>query len=391
MERTAASSRPGGQAARGRLDGELLDVVARRLGITISRAFVTEVIHGGDHHLARLLQAIAAARRDVAIEMYEIRRDPVGTAVAAALEHAAARGIRVRLLTDAWGSMAFAGGLERLRRRGVDARWYGPWRVGTSPLRRSHRKLVIVDGESASVGGVNLTEQFSERQRGANAWRDVTVWLHGLAARRLAAQFEAAWSDHGGARLPAPDLREAGGGRCLVIGGRDGRQGHAAAYAALVGAARHEVLIANPYFMPDRRFRACLAAAARRGVRVVVVTPRLSDVEPFKHAGRRLYAGLLASGVEIWERSDRMVHAKVAVVDRVLAAVGSTNINRRSFSHNSEALLITEDPAVVGDLTSFVLAESLASAEQLQPAGWRRHPDRRFLAELLAAPVGVLF
>ena len=391
MDRAATRFRASGPAARRKPAGELLDVVAQRLQTGITRAFVTEVIHSGDHHLARVLQAIAAARRDVAIEMYQIRPDPVGTAVAAALERAAARGVRVRLLADAWGSMAFADGFDRLRRRGVDARWYGPWRVGVSPLRRTHRKLVIVDGEFASVGGMNLTAQFSEAQRGAHAWRDVTVWLRGPAARRLAAQFEAAWVDHGGTHAPLADAGETEGCRCVVVGGRDGRRGHAAAYAALVGAARHEVLIANPYFMPDRRFRGCLAVAARRGVRVVVVTPRLCDIEPFKHAGRRLYARLLASSVEIWERSDRMVHATVAVVDRAIAAVGSTNINRRSFSHNSEALLITEDPAVVGDLTSFVLTESLNSAEQLHPAGWHRHPDRRPLAELLAAPVAVLF
>jgi cardiolipin synthase len=370
---------------------DLLAVVAGSLSVPLTGAATLELEHSGDAHFQRLLAAIAAAEREVAIEIYQILPDEVGRTVAAALAGAASRGVRVRLLADAWGSREFAAEIDRLGQAGVEARWYGPLRPGVSPLRRTHRKLLLVDGRIASVGGMNLTRQFSERVSGHEAWRDVSLWLNGPAAAVLAAQFDTAWS---GRELPAGHWHagmEECPVRCAVVGGADGRSGHARAYRALADAARREILIANPYFLPDADFRGRLLAAVARGVRVRVVVPRRCDVTPFKHAGRRLYAPLLRGGVEIYEREDRMVHAKVAVVDRQVAAVGSTNINRRSFYWNSETLLLSDHRKLVSDIVDFVLLESTCVAEPLSAERWRRHPDRRRVAELVAASVHLLF
>jgi len=377
--------RPHGPAA-GTL---LLADLAGLLDLPVTPFSSLEAVDDGDAHYRRLLDEVRGARREVALEMYQIRPDTVGLAVARALAGAAARGVRVRLLADAWGSHRFAAQLQELREAGVETRWYGPWRPWVSPLRRTHRKLVVIDGELASVGGMNLGEEFSEAASGDRAWRDVSLWLGGGAARELARQFEAAW---GGPPPPAPvpDATPAAG-RCLVVGGADGRAGHAAAYRALVDRAREEILFANPYFMPDSDFRGRLAAAAARGVRVTVVIPRRCDVPPFKHAARRLYLGLLRRGVRIVERADRMVHAKVAVVDAEVAAVGSTNVNRRSFYWNSETLVLTDHPATVARLGRFVREEGCGTGEPITLNEWPRHPDRRRVAELLAASVHVLF
>jgi cardiolipin synthase len=149
-------------------------------------------------------------------------------------------------------------------------------------------------------------------------------------------------------------------------------------------------LLATPYFLPDRRLRNALGDAARRGVRVTVIVPRRSDIWWFKHGARRRYDELMASGVNIWERHDRMVHAKVAVSDGLVAAVGSTNLNRLSFYGNSETLLLTTDPRVVAEIGSMITDESLGAAECMTQQGWTAHPDRRALAELLALPVAML-
>jgi cardiolipin synthase len=370
---------------------DLLAEVAGALALPITGAASLAVEHSGDAHFSRLLAAVAAARSEVAIEIYQILPDEVGLTVAAALAAAARRGVRVRLLADAWGSREFAGELATLSSAGVETRWYGPLRPGVSPLRRTHRKLIVVDGGTASVGGMNLTRDFSERLSRGDAWRDVSLWLTGPAAAVLSAQLDTAWS---GRTLPAghwhAGTRESAA-RCAVVGGADGRSGHALAYRALADAARREILIANPYFLPDADFRRRLLAAAARGVRVRVVVPRRCDVKPFKHASRRLYAPLLRGGIEIYERDDRMVHAKVAVVDRSVAAVGSTNINRRSFYWNSETLILSDDRKMVSDIVDFVLLESTFVAEPLSLARWRRHPDRRRVAELVAASVHLLF
>ncbi len=350
-----------------------------------------EVVESGDAHLRRLLTAIAAARREVALEIYQIRDDAVGGPVLEELAVAARRGVRTRVLVDAFGSFRLgSAAVHRLRGAGAEVTWYNPWRPWHDPQRRTHRKLALVDGRLASVGGFNLVEDFSESLRGDSAWRDMSVWLEGSAASTLASQFEAAWRRAGGlpgtvVRAPAP-----GTSPCAVAGGVDGREGHALAYAGLFEAATSEILIANPYFIPLHGLRSRLAAAARRGVRVVVTVPRRSDIAAFKHASRGLYGELLAAGVEIWERTDRMVHAKVAAVDGVLAAVGSTNLNRRSLQHNSETLLLSPEPALVEAVRRLVLVEAAGNAEPLYPRAWMRHSDRRHVAEALASAVSVL-
>jgi cardiolipin synthase len=370
-----------------------LNSLALRLGLPVSRCDILGLLHRGDVHFDRLAEAIAIAESEVAVEMYQLVPDAVGVRVMIGLAAAADRGVRVRLLLDAWGSAGMAPWLRRLRRRGVEARWYAPWRPWNSPTRRTHRKLVVVDGACASIGGMNLTSQFSEEQRGRQAWRDVSLWLEGEAAAILAAQFEEAWRQNGGTPRPVPQRQasEAGGDRAIVVGGADGRHGHGDAYRALVDEARRELLIANPYFMPGEGFRARLVAAVRRGVRVVVVVPGRSDLPAFKHAARRHFAALLRAGVEIWERRDRMIHAKVAVVDGSVAAVGSVNVNRRSFAGNSEALVLTDEPRVVDGLHGLVLGESLAAAEPFTAASWPRQAGRWRLAEALTVPVSVLF
>lgn len=370
----------------------LLTDIAERIGVAPVAVDGLRLLHDGDAHFARLLSEIDAAQRSVAVEMYQLRPDAIGRRVIDALEQAAARGVDVRLLADAYGSAGLGAWLRRLRRRGVDARWYQPLRPWRSPVRRTHRKVAIFDGRVATLGGRNVTGEFSERLSGPDAWRDVSAWMEGDAALQLAAQFEAAWAANGGAFRYPPALRGRGGAaEGIVVGGADGRTGHAEAYAAMVEAAREEILIANPYFMPPKPFRERLLAAARRGVKVSVVVPRRNDVAPFKHAGRRHYDELLRAGVEIWERRDRMVHAKVAVVDRAVAAVGSTNVNRRSFHANAEALLITSEPDAVRELVHFVAVESPGEGERLTPGTWAGHPDRKHLLELMATTVAVLF
>jgi cardiolipin synthase len=159
----------------------------------------------------------------------------------------------------------------------------------------------------------------------------------------------------------------------------------------MAACARSELLLATPYFLPGRKLSAALVAAVGRGVRVVVVVPRPNDLAWFKHAARRLYHSLLAHGVEIWERCDRMVHAKVAVVDREVAAVGSVNLNRQSMHANSETLLLTAAPQVVAEAQALAHDESLAAADRLHPLGWGRHPDRLRWAETLATAVDLVF
>ncbi len=366
--------------------------IAHGGGLRLAQAKGLELVHRADDHFERMVEACRRAEHEVCLEIYQVRRDPVGRRVLCALAEAARRGVAVRLLLDPMGSSRIADWLPRMREHGVDARWYSPWRPWNHPLRRTHRKLLIVDGRIASVGGINLAAEFSEALSGDRAWRDVGLWTGGPVVSVLRQQFEAAWTGEGGGGVGRPiEVDRGADGLVAIAGGRDGRSGHADAYIAFADSARTELVLATPYFIPERRFREALGRAARRGVRVVVMVPRLCDISWFKHAGRRHYHGLLEAGVEIWERADRMVHAKVGVVDGCVAAVGSVNLNRRSFHGNAETLLLTAEPQAVAEIHHLITVEAGAAAEPLEPVGWAAHPDRRRLAELAAAPVGLVF
>lgn len=365
--------------------------IARRAGMTVSSVSSLELIHWGDRHMARILDEISAARHEVAMEMYQIRPDEVGLDILAALAAAARRGVRVRLLLDGFGSQPVSRHLSEAIRAGVDVLWYNPIRLGATITRRTHRKLIVVDRRRASLGGMNLTAQFSERHAETGAWRDVSAWITGDAVQVLEGQFEAAWRQEGGQPALLGPIATRPGYPCALAGGADGRSGHATAVLTLLAEARFEVLLATPYFLPDRTLRAALAAAHRRGVHVVVMVPRYSDIAWFKHASRRLYPGLLRAGVEIWERCDRMVHAKVAVVDRRVAVLGSANLNRQSLHANSETMLAVCDPTVARELRAMIVDEPATAVEPLSAANWSGHPDRRRFLELVSASAGLVF
>jgi cardiolipin synthase len=232
--------------------------------------------------------------------------------------------------------------------------------------------------------------EFSELLSDEASWRDVSVWFTGPAAWTARRQFEAAWAANGGspgAPLPVPG---GSGSLCAFSNPQTDGANQADAYCALIDTARRELLLATPYFLPDARLRRALRRAVRRRVRVRIVVPRRNDIWWFKHGSRRLYEHLLEAGVEIWERCDRMVHAKVGVADGMVAVMGSTNLNRLSFYGNSETLLITADPYVVAEIQSMIREESLASAEKMTPCIWRLHPDRRPWAELAASTIAMI-
>jgi cardiolipin synthase len=365
--------------------------VADGAGFTLAHAHSFRLLHQGDVHFQTMLDAIASARREVCIEMYQIRPDPIGWRICTALAEAAMAGVSVRLLLDSFGSARVVGWLTALRSHGIEVRWYNPWRPWTSPFRRTHRKLVVIDGRVASIGGINFAAEFSESFAGDDAWRDVALWLEGSAAWQLHRQFLAAWRAHGGEPTAPLAVPTGSGSLCALSGGHTSRLDHGCGYVALAESARHELLLATPYFLPDRVLREAIIGAASRGVRVTVVVPRVSDLWWFKHGSRRRYYGLLESGIRIVERCDRMVHAKVGVMDGVIAAVGSANLNRLSFRSNAETLLLTTDPAVVRDIRAMLAEESITAGDPLSASHWARHPDRRRLAEWAASPMALIF
>lgn len=304
-----------------------------------------EVISDGRQAFDAMLEAIAGARRSIALEMYIWADDRLGRRFVEAVAAKAREGIPVRALVDAFGSWEGTGMLADLEARGVDLRWYhplAPWTPRWYPNRRNHRKVLIVDGAIGFAGGMNLAESHSAEFAGAEAWRDLVLRLEGPVVREMARRFVETWGRTGGdlaaAGDLAPPLSERGKSAVQILGGRSFRDRRSLkrVYLRLIRAARQRIFVAHAYFVPERSIRRALEGAARRGVAVDLLLPGRSDVPLVRWASRAGYEGLLAAGARVRELETPVLHAKVAIFDGEVLATGSANLDSRSFRHNVE-------------------------------------------------------
>lgn len=325
-----------------------------------------ELLVGGDAYFPRLLAAIEAARRSIYLETYIFADDATGERVAVALAEAAARGVEVRLTIDGYGGGEHAHALAReLPVHGAGVRIFRParvWRLERELLRRMHRKVAVVDERIAFVGGINVIGDYTdvpELPGGGRAPRfDFAVACEGPIVGAIALAAARQWwglalfgRGSAGGRRPrpediAPQARFADGARAALLV-RDNvrhRRSIERAYLDALESARREVLIANAYFLPGRRFRDTLIDCARRGVAVKLLLQGHAEYALQFRGQRALYGRLLDAGVEIHEYTASYLHAKVAVVDGRWATVGSSNIDPYSLLLAREANVVLECP-----------------------------------------------
>ena len=313
------------------------------------------------------------------LETYIFADDETGSLVADALARAAARGVATHLLIDGFGAKDFAPRFRRmLAEAGAEVLVFRP-RVSPWPfwkqrgrLRRMHRKLASIDATVAFVGGINVIDDIETPAPGARALRlrrqNRRPARRAACARRRSASGRACPgrpSDAGGqdsAMLRStarqtpplqPESRPAAGGQRAALVVRDSlrhRHDIENAYLEAIDAARTEVIVANAYFFPSRKFRRALLDAARRGVAVTLLLQGKSDHPLQRHASRALYRSLLRAGIRIHEYHPSELHAKVAVFDGRVATVGSSNIDPFSLALAREANVFVDDPAFAAEL-----------------------------------------
>jgi len=347
------------------------------------------LLESGRAYFPALEAACAAATREIRLETYIFEDDVAGQRIAHALERAAGRGVQVYLLVDGYGSRKLnpqlisrmvAAGVRFLAYRPVVA----PWPFPRQRLRRMHRKLAVIDGELAFVGGVNIIDDMHTPGHTPPRF-DYAVRIQGPLVGRIQAVMQRLWMVAALAGLQenqSVDLPQ------IIDPGPCGNQ-HAAflvrdnlwhrsdiedAYLQAIEEARSEVLIANAYFLPGVRFRHALAAAARRGVRVLLLLQGRVEYVLMHYASRALYGSLLEAGIEIHEYHKSFLHAKVAVIDGRWATVGSSNIDPFSLLLAREANLFVVDDEFAGALRNSLLAAMDAGAHQVQRENWSRQP-----------------
>lgn len=331
------------------------------------------LMQNGAEFFPQLCKDIASAQHAIYLETYRLVDDEIGRLVAKALQHAAARGVAVRVLLDGFGSAELSPDwLDEWRMVGIEMQWFrrerSQFRIRRYRLRRLHRKLVVIDGEVAYIGGINIMNDVPVHADLTMPQLDYAVRVQGTVVGEIHQNMRHLWGVVSWANfrrrgkqffasvverphyLASPSL-------AFVV--RDNvrhRRDIERAYLTAIASAQSEVVIANAYFLPGRIFRRALKQAAYRGVRVVLLLQGRVEYVIQHYATRSLYAELLAVGVEIYEYQASYLHAKVAVVDGKWSTVGSSNIDPFSLLLSREANLVVNDASFALALRSSLLA-----------------------------------
>ena len=358
------------------------------------------VLTTGHEVYAAEIEAIRGARRSIHLEVYLFLRGRAGDDMLAALTERARAGVTVRVVVDQIGSLLTPKRyFEALRAAGGRVYWYQPiaWYTLKRFNNRTHRDLLVVDGEIGFVGGVGVADFWIGPPGAGRPWRDTMVRVTGDLVKGLQTSFAENWLESSGEILPDEDFEPSsaeephvlppGSGVGLVVDSTPsaGRSTRARIlFQVLLASARKSIEITSPYFVPDRSLSAELLRAVARGVRVTVLTPGSWNNHPIARlASRRRYGRLLQGGVEIYEYQPTMIHAKVLIVDDTWCVLGSTNFDNRSFGINDEVNVAIMHGAL-GHRLEQDFVQDLASSRRIALEEWQR----RSLLERALAMLG---
>lgn len=355
----------------------------------------------GQQFFDGFFDALATARSFICLEYYIIRADRTGTRLAEVLAAACRRGVQVYLLYDVIGCLDTPESYFRdLRQQGVRCQGFNrpSFSRGIHWFdRRDHRKLTVIDGEQAFLGGMNIADEYAGLGELHRRFRDVGFSLTGPAAQHLTELFLDIWQLETGMMpdlplvLPCAAVSEGAADRgciSLVSGGpHQLRSTIRAVFRGAMALAGDDLLIANPYFVPGPLILRSLLRAARRGVRVRLLLPARSDVPVVRLISRSTYRQLLDAGIEIYELERELLHAKLMLVDGALTVIGSANLDQRSFHRNFEINAIVRCPAFGSQIRTLFDADLLCSRRITSEIHQQRGLFVRLLERLLQ-PLG---
>lgn len=339
-----------------------------------------ELLENGDQYFPAVFEAIKNARSKVILETFIWFEDDVGKRLHEVILDAARRGVSVEVLLDGYGSPDLSDGfVSELTTAGVKFRYYDPrpliFGMRTNLFRRMHRKIVVVDGELAFVGGINYSAEHMI-DYGPEAKQDYAVRVEGPVVDDIYRYVISNLPGHDATRRwwgkrhnPAHDNLKPGEAQALFVW-RDNDQHRddiERYYLKMLSNAKQEVIIANAYFFPGYRLLHAMRSAGRRGVKVKLVVQGEPDMPIVKVGARLLYNYLVKSGVEVFEYTRRPLHGKVAIMDDHWATVGSSNLDPLSLSLNLEANLIIYDKAfnaTLGENLNTLIAQDCQKVDE---------------------------
>ncbi|MCA1856683.1 cardiolipin synthase [Massilia oculi] len=367
------------------------------LGPPILEGNKIEVLVNGDAIFPAMLEAIRQAEKTITFETYIYWSESIGREFSDALIERARAGVKVHLMLDFLGSMKMEDALiKEMKDAGVLLqRYHKPvwWKLARLN-NRTHRKLLVVDGKVGFTGGVGIADQWRGNAQDEDHWRDNHYRVEGPVVGQIQAVFTDNWTKATGVVLDGPNyfpaLKPEGDKPAQMFSSSPtgGSESMHLMYLMAITAASKTIDLSAAYFVPDDLTIRTLIAAAKRGVRVRIITPgKIIDSDLVKAASRERWPELLAAGVQIAEYNPTMYHVKALVVDSLLVSVGSTNFDNRSFSLNDEANLNIMDEAFAQRHEQLFEADWQRST-RVTPASFARRPWWQRVSTAVVSLVG---
>lgn len=332
-----------------------------------------DVLKNGVEIFPSMLAAVKEAKKTITMESYIYWDGTIGRTFAEALAERARAGVSVKLVLDAVGSAPMSESLiDFLRRNGVDIEWYHPirWYTLSRANHRTHRKLLIVDGEVGFTGGVGVADNWLGDADSPDHWRETQVRLEGPAVTQMQFAFMDNWVKSRGEILTGlsyfPAVGQRGNQLVQVIKSSpsEGSSTVKLLYIISIVSAKQSIRITNAYFIPDRDTIRALEGAVRRGVEVQVIVPgEWTDVPIVRQASRWHYEILLRRGIRLYEYQGTMIHAKTMVVDGIWTTIGSSNFDDRSFRLNDEVNVNIYDEDIAAKMDQMFMEDIQRSHE----------------------------
>jgi cardiolipin synthase len=352
-------------------------------GSPMSEGNRVDVLKNGVRIFPAMLAAIRAAKKTVNVEFYIYWDGQIGRMFAEAMAERARAGVRVNVILDAVGSGPMSHDLtEFMEGNGVRVEWYHPlrWYTLSRVNHRTHRKILVVDGEIGFCGGVGIADEWQGDADSPNHWRDTVVRVEGPVVTQMQFAFVDNWVKSRGELLTGLENFPQTGprGTCMAqvvkSSPSEGLSSAKLLYIVSIVSAKKSIYINSAYFVPDPDTTRALEGAVRRGVDVRVIVPgEFTDVPIVRHAGRLFYNHLLRRGIRIFEYQPTMMHAKSMVVDGIWTTIGSSNFDERSFRLNDEVNVNVYDESIAVQMEQMFFAD-LARSEEITRRRFGKRP-----------------
>ena len=373
--------------------------IAALVGADLTRGNHYDVLTNGDQIFPAMLDAIRAAKRRISLETYIYDTGTVADQFTAAFEEAARRGVRINLVVDSVGASSMnASHKKRLQQAGCRIAEFNPptWYSLEEVNYRTHRKILVVDGEVGFTGGVGFADHWLGHAQDKDHWRDTQIRMRGPIVRLLEAGFYENFVETAGEITPelddTPQEMDAEGASFLVRSSPTGGSNDLKRlYLFAIASARRTLDITSPYFVTDESSNWSLEDAVRRGVKVrILVEGDKTDAMPVKYASRQAYDHLLSLGIEIDEYQPTMMHTKALVVDGILSMFGSANFDNRSLELNDELNVAVSSRDFAARLLED-FQQDLRAARRLDLATWRQRHRLEKAREMFWSFFGEVF